>query len=794
MAISINRISTTTHGLILLFNSTNRKFINSAVRLNRKHYIYLIQRKPICSNVHTPTVEESLISIFTKRPFSLKSPELQELSSKLTPQIVEAVLKSIRDWRLAQIFFNWVSNQEGYSHSCYTYNAMAEILSSARQNAPLRDLAVSLSNSRISWTPGALGYFLRCLGRLGLVKEANYLFDQMKITGLCVLNSYSYNCLLEAISKSGDVDLVENRLSEMRRLGWPIDRHALTPVLQCYCNAGNFDKALMFFNELNEKGWVDQHVLSILVLSYSKFGKVDMAFELIEWMERNLKTSLNEKTFCVLIHGFVKECKVDKALQLYGKMKKVGYLPDISVYDVLIGGLCKNKEFEEALMLYVHMKKSGISPDVRILSQIISCTPEEKDMIRLLEDSSTDLDFGKRMLLYHSILVGLVNDGSFDKAYFLLKAAVGSGMNGHGEAEKISLTNDMHDKTYFQAVIDGLCKADKLDKALDLFLDVDRLGCKRTVLLYNNLIHSLSNADRLKECVDLLNEMKKSEFQPTHFTFNSIFGCLCRREDIAGALDILREMRACGHVPWIKHYTLLVKKLCERGMAIEARNFLANMTKEGFLPDMIAYSAAINGFLNINELDQALELFKEICERGYSPDVVAHNIIIKGLCRAKRMTEAEEILKEMLGKGLVPSVVTYNLLIDGWCKDGNTDQAILCLSRMIEKEQEPSVFTYTTLVDGLCNAGKPENALSLWLEMEHKGCNPNRIAYMTLIHGLCKSRKPDVALVYLEKMEEKKMMPDAFIYKALVDSFVSDSNTAMARKILEKMAKHSTAS
>ncbi|KAL2242960.1 UNVERIFIED_CONTAM: putative pentatricopeptide repeat-containing protein, mitochondrial [Sesamum indicum] len=766
----------------------------STVCISISYCLHLIQRKPICSNARTTTVEASLISIFTRKPFCLESPELQELSSKLTPEIVETVLKSFRNWRLAQLFFSWASKQEGYSHSCYTYNALAAVLCNARQIAPLRELAESILISQCLWTPGAFGYFLRCLGSQGLIKEANYLFDQVKISGLCILNCYSYNCLLEVISNSGDVGLLEYRLNEMRDFGCPMDKHSLTPALQCYCSARMFDKALMVFNELNEKGWVDQHVLAILLVSYSKCGEVDTAFELIEWAERNLKISLNEKTLCVLIHGFVRENRVDKALELYYKMKILGILPDISVYDVLIKGLCKNREMGKALMLYMHMKESGISPDVQIICQLLSCISEERDMVQLLEDSWINLDMANRLLLYNSVLTGLVNGGNVDKAYHLLKATTVSGLNVSSQADKRVLIKEKPDTTCFQTVIDGLCKADKLDMALDLFHDMHRNGCQRTVLLFNNLIYCLSNADRLNECFDLLNEMKETELQPTHFTFNCILGCLCRREDVVGALSLLREMRICGHEPWIKNYTLLVKKLCEHGKAVEARIFLADMTKEGFLPDMIAYSATTDGFLNINELDQALKLFREICERGYCPDVVAYNTIIKGLCKAKRITEAEDILNEIFGKGLVPSVVTYNLLIDGWCKNGDTDQAVLWFSRMIDEELEPNVITYTTLIDGLCNAGKSDEALNLWTEMEDKGCDTNRIAYMALIHGLCKCRKPDVALVYFQKMEEKDMLPDSYIYRALIDAFAANSNMVMAHEVLEKMIKRGTGS
>ena len=141
-------------------------------------------------------IVDGLISIFTKPPLDPESQELRDFGSKLTTDIVENVLRGFKNWKIAHMFFNWSSNQSGYAHNCYTYNAMASILSHARQNAPLRVLAMDVVNSGCSLTPGALGFFVRCLGDQGLVNEANVLFDRVRKMGLCVPNNYSYNFLL----------------------------------------------------------------------------------------------------------------------------------------------------------------------------------------------------------------------------------------------------------------------------------------------------------------------------------------------------------------------------------------------------------------------------------------------------------------------------------------------------------------------------------------------------------------------------------------------------------------------
>lgn len=290
--------------------------------------------------------------------------------------------------------------------------------------------------------------------------------------------------------------------------------------MQCYCNAGNFENALVVFNEMHEKGLVDAHVLSILLVSFSKWGKVDKAFELVERIE-DLNISLNEKTCFVLIHGFVREGKTDKALQLLNKMKKMGFVLDISVYGVLIEGLSMNKEIEKAMQLYEEMNASGVHPDVKILGDLISFVLDERDMIRILEGRCESLDPKARMLLYNSVLKGLINNGSTDKAYHLLSASTGLDSGGDFNEDNFFLMKELAcpNTISFEIVINGFCHADRLEMALSLFRDMDHIGCKRSVLLYNNLIESLSRAGRLNECYELLNEMKQSEFQPTHYNF-----------------------------------------------------------------------------------------------------------------------------------------------------------------------------------------------------------------------------------------------------------------------------------
>ncbi|KAK9115540.1 hypothetical protein Sjap_014487 [Stephania japonica] len=766
--------------------------IPNPTHTNRSIYIHLNQIHSDSSSNRRNDVVEKLVDAFTNQSSLLRnSEELRAIAPMLTPEMVETALKAMKSWRAAHGFFDWAKEQCGFKHNCYTYNAMASVLVRAKQAAQLRVLARDLAGSICPMSAGALGFFIRCLGSQGLVEEANWVFDEVKRLKLCFLNVYSYNCLLEAFAKSGRVELVEMRLREMVEIGIEPDKFTLTPVLQAYCNAGNFDQALSAYNQICDKGWIDEHVFTILAVSFSKWGEVDKAFELIERMEDH-NMSLNEKTLCILIHGFAKESRIDKALQLFDKMRVLGFMADLALYSVLIEGLCKKRETVKALILFGEMKRDGIVPDVHIFTRLISLYSGEGDFFsanQLLEEGNECSDGDTAVSLYNAVLEGLVYHGSIDKAYLLLQDMVGSNATNEvvlGNLFKVK-EGTRPNTTSFVILIDGLCKYGKLDVALSLFDEMIQKGYKGTVLLYNNLIHELCGLDRLEEAYELQREMRQAGHEPTQFTNNSIFGCLCKREDLSGAVVLLKEMHACGHEPWIKHSSMLVKQLCIHGKVLEACKFLTDMIRVGFLPDIIAYSAAIDGLFKNGEVDGAVELFLDILRRGYRPDIVAYNIIIRGLCKVGKVLEAQNLVNEMPEKGLLPSVVTYNLMIDAFCKTNEIDQAFCYFKRMFDEARDPTVITYTTLIDGLCSVGRPEDAVRLWDEMEDKGLIPNRISYVALIHGLCKCHRSDEALKYFQKMKEQEMEPDTFVYVALISNFVSNGELVIAFEILREM-------
>ncbi|KAK6148113.1 hypothetical protein DH2020_019025 [Rehmannia glutinosa] len=481
--------------------------------------IRLIERKPICSNAKTSTVEASL-SVFTKRPFCLESPELQELSSKLTPEVI------------------------------------------------------------------AMG---------------------------------------------GDVGLFEYRLNEMRNLVWPFDKHALTTALQCYCNAKNFDKALMVFDDLNEKGWVDQHILAILVLCYSKCGEVDMAFELIGWADKNLKIRVNEKTIYVLIHGFVREYRVDKALKLYDRMKKLGYRPDFSVYDVLIKGLC------------------------------------------LVRDGNVDKAYH---LLSMKILIQLVFKQSLMVCAMLITLDLLREMCVYGHEPWIK---------HYTLLVKKLCELGKAAEAYNFLTNMTKEGFLLDLIAYAATIDGFLNINKLDHSLKLFREICERGYCPDVATYNTIIKGLCKAKRITEAEDIWNDILDKGLVPLVVTYNLLIDGWCKDGDTDQAVQCFSRMIEEEQEPNVITYSTLVDGLCKAGKPDDTLNLWSEMEHKGCDTNKIAYMALINGLCKCRKPDVALIYLQKMEEEGMLPDTYIYKALIDAFASDSNTAMAHEVLEKMVKR-------------------------------------------------------------------------------------------------------------
>lgn len=127
------------------------------------------------------------------------------------------------------------------------------------------------------------------------------------------------------------------------------------------------------------------------------------------------------------------------AFHLFENMKTMRITPDMSTYSSLIGGFCKVGKVSAAKDVFKDMQDNKFTPDL--------------------------------IITYIILITELFDNDHFDEAMDLFYLKENSGMRA--------------DIRIYSNIIDGMCKARKLDKVKELFYSLPSKGVHRSTRTYN---------------------------------------------------------------------------------------------------------------------------------------------------------------------------------------------------------------------------------------------------------------------------------------------------------------------
>lgn len=260
--------------------------------------------------------------------------------------------------------------------------------------------------------------------------------------------------------------------------------------------------------------------------------------------------------------------------------------------------------------------------------------------------------------------------------------------------ERLKDTYTPNKKTY-SILIQGMCEANKLTKALETLEEMIQVGIQPTLGAYTSLIETLCAADLVEIANKLFNHMKTNilyklretkeagntsedlailnEVTPTldSFAYNCLITSLCTLGEVDDACELLEEMVRKGFTPCTKTYSVVFTQLCKRRKAREAFELYNNVAATAFFPTIQIHDNLIEMFCGTGHVDMALELWNKMHEKQYSCGHQSYSVLIHGLCYNGLFQEAFAHLKEMIEKGIVPLYQTYRMLHFGFLKYGN---------------------------------------------------------------------------------------------------------------------------
>uniref|UniRef100_A0A1J3HA90 Pentatricopeptide repeat-containing protein n=1 Tax=Noccaea caerulescens TaxID=107243 RepID=A0A1J3HA90_NOCCA len=333
--------------------------------------------------------------------------------------------------------------------------------------------------------------------------------------------------------------------------------------------------------------------------------------------------------------------------------------------------------------------------------------------------------------------------------------------------------------------------AKKLEHALQFFRWTERSGLIRHDRdTHMKMIEMLGKAQKLNHARCILLDMPEKGLPWDEDMFVVLIESYGKAGIVQESVKIFQKMKELGVERTIKSYDTLFKVILRRGRYMMAKRYFNKMVSEGIEPTRHTYNLMLWGFFLSLRLETALRFYEDMISRGISPDVVTYNTMINGYCRFKKMDEAEKLFVEMKGKNIEPSVVSYTTMIKGYLAEGRVDDGLRVFEEMRSFGIEANATTYSTLLPGLCDAGKMVEAKNVLKSMMARHIAPkDNSIFLKLLVSQSKAGDMAAATEVLKAMATLNVPAEAGHYGVLIENQCKANAYNRAIKLLDVLVE-----
>ncbi|KAL3622640.1 hypothetical protein CASFOL_034051 [Castilleja foliolosa] len=573
---------------------------------------------------------------------------------------------------------------------------------------------------------------------------------------------FLYNLLIQASLKENCPNFVFWLYKDMIFSNVKIQTYTLNLLIGGLCDSGRLEDARHVFDKMRDKGCEpNEYSFGILVRGYCRYGLAVKGLEFLDSMRRKMGFVPNIVIYNTFIASFCKEGNNDEAERLVERMKEDGHAPNVVTFNTRISALCKSGKILEASRIFRDMQMDEELPKPNVVTHNLMLEGFFKE--GMLEEAKTLVLSMKRDDMFSSVesyniwLLGLVRNGKFVEAQTVLKEMAEDGPKPNAYSYNI--------------LIGGLCKNNMLVDARRVVNLMSSSGVSPDVATYSTLLQGYCRKGKKFEANKVLNEMITGNCFPNTYTCNILLHSLWREGNIAEAERLMQKMNEMGDGLDTVSCNIVIDGLCRNGKLDKAVEIVSEMWTHG--------TAALGNLGNMY-----IGLVDENRKRCL-PDLITYSTVINGLCKDGRLEEAKKKFGEMLGRNLYPDSTVYDIFLSNLCKRGKISSAFHVLKDMEKKGCNKTLQTYNHLIYGLGSTNQIFEMFGLMDEMKERGISPNVYTYNIVLNSLCEGEKGEEAAFILDEMLQRGVTPNIYSFKLLINTFCRTGEFRPAKDVFE---------
>ncbi|KAJ1434996.1 Tetratricopeptide-like helical domain superfamily [Sesbania bispinosa] len=748
-------------------------------------------------------------------------------SGAMTPNLATQLLNEVR--------------KSGLRPDTITYNTL---ISACSRESNLEEAIAIFSDMETHhcqpdlWTYNAM---ISVYGRCGLSVKAEHLFKELESKGF-LPDAVTYNSLLYAFAKEGNTDKVRDICEEMVKMGFGKDEMTYNTIIHMYGKQGRHDQALQLYRDMKSSGRnPDAVTYTVLIDSLGKASKtVEAASAMSEMLDAGVKPTLH--TYSALICAYAKAGKRVEAEETFNCMRRSGIKADRLAYSVMVDFFLRCNEIKKAMVLYQEMIREGFTPDNGLYEVMLHALVRENmgDVVERIVRDMEELS-GMNPQVISSVLV---KGECYDHAAKMLKVAISNGyeldheiflsiLSSYSSSARYSEACELLEflkehapddiQMITEALIIILCKAKKLDAALEEYRSKGGLGSFKSCTMYESLIQECMQNELFDIASQIFSDMRFNGVEPSECLYRGMMSVYCRMglpetahhlvyhaekngiilDNVSLYIDIIEIYgklktwqkaeslvgnlrQRCSKVDR-KVWNALIHAYASSGCYERARAIFNTMMRDGPSPTVDSINGLLQALIVDRRLNELYVVIQELQDMGFKISKSSILLMLEAFAQAGNLFEVQKVYNGMKAAGYFPTMHLYRIMIGLLCKFKRVRDVEAMLCEMEEAGFKPDLQIFNYMLKLYSSIEDFKNIGTVYQKIQDAGLNPDEETYNTLIIMYCRDHRPEEGLSLMHKMRMLGLEPKRDTYRSMIAAFGKQQLYEQAEELFEEL-------
>ncbi|KAK9052279.1 hypothetical protein SSX86_028908 [Deinandra increscens subsp. villosa] len=453
----------------------------------------------------------------------------------LNPTLVSRVIDPflIHHHSLALGFFDWASQQPGFTHSPLSYQSVLKSLSLSRQFTAIDRLMKQVNTLNVQLNASVYRSVVQ--SHIAAQKPLHAFSVYTNVRSL--VGADTSNSLLAALSSAGNMGHAHQVFDEMIVRGVRLSTLGFGVFLWRFCGTAELDKTLSLLDDVRKQDLgVNGSVVALLV-----------------------------------VHGLCLASRAEEAMYMLDVLRRRDCKPDFMAYRVVAEALRVTGNVVDVEQVLKMKRKLGVAPrsnDYRdfifqLVSERLIC--EAKDLGEVIVTGNFPIE--------DDVLNALIGSVSADN--------LGRNLCKHGNHDELlEVSKILSAKEYFvdieryNVMVSFFCKAGIVKEAYQVLQEMKKKGLGPDISSYNCVMEACCREDMIRPAKRLWDEMFANGCEPNLKTYNILITKFSEIGQVEEAHRLFCHMLERGVQPDATTYDFLIKGFCQENQLETATEVL----------------------------------------------------------------------------------------------------------------------------------------------------------------------------------------------------------------------------